>query len=96
MKLRALVVPQSPGSACPRHDGRPPGGADAAASVCRADAPAPRPGFRWADLLRRFYYIDMRTSLNCGQGRREPIATILDPGANQPDAEKHTKPAETA
>ena len=51
-KLRAMVVPQSPGSARPRHDGRPSGGADAAASVGRADAPAPRPGLRWADLLR--------------------------------------------
>jgi len=51
-KLRAMVVPQSPGSARPRHDCRPPGGADAAASVGRADAPAPRPGLRWADLLR--------------------------------------------
>ncbi|MBM3626914.1 MAG: hypothetical protein FJX21_03770 [Alphaproteobacteria bacterium] len=59
-KLRAMVVPQSPGSARPRHDGRPPGGADAAASVGRADAPAPRPGLRWADLLRRVYDIDMR------------------------------------
>ena len=78
-KLRAMVVPQSPGSARPRHDCRPSGGADAAASVGRADAPAPRPGLRWADLLRRVYDIDMRTCPNCGQGRLEPIATILDP-----------------
>jgi hypothetical protein len=34
---------------------------------------------RWADLLRRVYDIDMRTCPNCGQGRLEPIATILDP-----------------
>jgi hypothetical protein len=30
-------------------------------------------------LLRRVYDIDMRTCPNCGQGRLEPIATILDP-----------------
>jgi hypothetical protein len=80
-KLRAMVVPQSPGSACPRHDCRTQRGADAAASAGRADAPAPRPGLRWADLLRRVYDIDMRTCPNCGQGRLEPIATILDPDA---------------
>ena len=74
-----MVVAQAPGSARPRHDCRPSGGADAAASVGRADAPAPRPGLRWADLLRRVYDIDMRTCPNCGQGRLEPIATILDP-----------------
>jgi len=34
---------------------------------------------RWADLMRRIYDIDMRTCPNCGQGRLEPIATILDP-----------------
>jgi hypothetical protein len=51
-KLRAMVVPQSPGSARPRHDGRTQRDADAAASARRADAPAPRPGLRWADLLR--------------------------------------------
>lgn len=78
-KLLAMVVPQSPGSARPRHECRPPGGADAAASDGRADAPAPRPGLRWADLLRRVYDIDMRTYPNCGQGRLEPIATIPDP-----------------
>jgi hypothetical protein len=50
-KLRAMVVTQSPGSARPRHDGRTQRGADAAASVGRADAPAPRPGLRWANLL---------------------------------------------
>lgn len=72
-KLRAMVVPQSPGSARLWHDCRPPGVADAAASDGRADAPAPRPGFRWV------YVIDMRTCPNCGQGRLEPIATILDP-----------------
>jgi hypothetical protein len=54
---------------------------DAAASAGRADAPAPRPGLRWADLLRRIYDIDMHTCPNCGQGRLEPIATILDPDA---------------
>jgi hypothetical protein len=78
-KLRAMVVPQSPGSARPRHYCRPPGGADAAASVGRADAPAPQPFLRWSDLLRRVYDIDMRTCPNCGQGRLEPIATILAP-----------------
>ena len=31
------------------------------------------------DLLRRVYDIDIRTCPNCGQGRLEPIATILDP-----------------
>ncbi|MFM7414258.1 MAG: hypothetical protein ACKO51_00450 [Alphaproteobacteria bacterium] len=41
--------------------------------------PNPRLGSRWADLLRRVYDIDMRTCPNCGQGRLEPIATILDP-----------------
>ncbi|MFM8680376.1 MAG: hypothetical protein ACKOGH_12295, partial [Alphaproteobacteria bacterium] len=56
-----------------------PGGADAAASVGRADAPAPRPGLPWADLLRRVYDIDISTCPNCAQGRLEPIATILDP-----------------
>jgi hypothetical protein len=71
----------SPGSACPRHDCRTQRGADTAASAGRADAPAPRPGLRWADLLRRVYDIDMRTCPNCGQGRLEPIATILDPDA---------------
>ena len=29
--------------------------------------------------MRRVYDIDMRTRPNCGQGRLEPIATILDP-----------------
>ena len=80
-KLRAMVVPQSPGSACPRHDGRTQRGADAAASAGRADAPALRPGLRWADLMRRVYDIDISTCPNCGQGRLEPIATILDPDA---------------
>jgi hypothetical protein len=41
----------------------------------------PRPGLRWADLLRRIYDIDMRSCPNCGPGRLEPIATILDPDA---------------
>jgi hypothetical protein len=76
-----MVVPQSPGSARPRHDGRTQRDADAAASAGRADAPAPRPGLRWADLLRQVYDIDMRTCPNCGQSRLEPIATILDPDA---------------
>ena len=31
-KLRALIVPRAPGSACPRHDCRTQRGADAAAS----------------------------------------------------------------
>ncbi len=90
-----MVVPQSPGSARPRHDCRTQRGADAAASVGRADAPASRSGLRWADLLRRVYDIDMRTSLNCGQGRREPIATILDPDANQIAEGTDTMPAKT-
>ena len=34
---------------------------------------------RRIDLLRQSYDIDMRTCPNCGQGRLEPIATILDP-----------------
>ena len=42
---------------------------------------APRPGMRWADLLRRVYDIDMRACPNCGLGTLEPIATILDPDA---------------
>jgi hypothetical protein len=42
---------------------------------------APRPGLRWADLLRRVYDIDRRTCPNCGLGTLEPIATILDPDA---------------
>jgi hypothetical protein len=36
---------------------------------------------RWADLLRRVYYIDRRTCPNIGLGRLEPITTILDPDA---------------
>ena len=36
---------------------------------------------RWADLLCRSYDTDISTCPNCGQGRLEPIATILDPDA---------------
>jgi hypothetical protein len=40
-----------------------------------------RPGLCWADLLRRFYDIYMRTCPNCGLGPLEPNATIFDPDA---------------
>jgi hypothetical protein len=57
---------------------------------------APRPGLRWADLLRRVYDIDISTCPNCGQGRLEPIATILDPDANQFAEGTDTMPAKAA
>ena len=79
-KLRERVVPKAPASARrepDRHDW-----AAAAAGATGMEAPAaPRPGLRWADLLRRVYDIDMRTCPNCGLGTLEPIATIHDPDA---------------
>ena len=41
----------------------------------------PRPGQACAGQIScaLVYDIDMRTCPNCGQGRLEPIATILDP-----------------
>ena len=43
----------------------------------------PRPGRACArpTCCALVYDIDMRTCPNCGQGRLEPIATILDPDA---------------
>ena len=76
-KRPAMMVPQARGSTRPRQDYRTQAGADAAASAGRADAPAPRRGLHWADLLRRAYDIDMRTCPNCGLGTLAPIATIL-------------------
>jgi hypothetical protein len=42
---------------------------------------APVLGLRWADLRRRVYDIDRRSSPNRGLGPPEPIATILAPDA---------------
>jgi hypothetical protein len=48
-----------------------------------------------ADPLRRVYDIGMRTCPNCGQGRLEPIATILDPDAMESRDEARITPAAT-
>ena len=80
-KLRSFVVPRAPASArrapgCHDRADRDAAAAGTGASGKKATA-APRPGLRWADLLRRVYDIDMRTCPNCGLGTLEPIATIL-------------------
>ena len=84
-KLRGLVVPKAPAAArreagCHDRAHRDAATAGTGASGMEATA-APRPGLRWADLLRRVYDIDIRTCPNCGLGTLEPIATILDPDA---------------
>ncbi len=50
-------------------------------SPATTSAAAPRPGLRWADLLRRVYDIDMRTCPNCGLGpsSRSPPSTTPTP-----------------
>jgi hypothetical protein len=78
-------VPRAPASArrapgCHDRADRDAAAAGTGASGKKATA-APRPGLRWADLLRRVYDIDIRTCPNCGLGTLEPIATILDPDA---------------
>ena len=74
-KLRGLVVPKAPAAA------RREAGCHGTGVSGMESTAAPRPGLRWADLLRRVYDIDMRTCPNCGLGTLEPIATILDPDA---------------